>query len=130
VSGSLASFFDEFLTRLGLEEIGFLIFLIDERAAEKAVGKAGGVGHDFGHGGRVDGVFENHVAGGVDASENLEVFEFGDEFGYGIGREPFALLVQLEHGDCGDRLGHGKGAEDGVFGERRVAGDVFHAVDR
>jgi hypothetical protein len=86
------------------------------------------VGHQLVHGGRVDGIFGDHLAVGVDAFENLQVRELGNVVCDGILGAPFALLVEDHHGDAGDDLGHGEDAEDRVGGHRRAAGEISLAV--
>ena len=39
--------------------------------------------------------------------------------------EPFALLIEDHHGDAGEGLGHGIGAEDGVLGHGYA---LFHVA--
>ena len=65
---------------------------------------------------------------GVEAVEDLEVREFGNVFGDGIGGQPLAFFVEDHHGDASDGLGHGVVAEDGVVGHGRAGGHVAHAV--
>ncbi len=105
----------------------FAVHAVDGRVGV-AIGEAGGVGHELAHGGRVVGLGEKHFAGGVEAVEDLEVRELGDELRDGVGGEPLALFVEDHHGDAGDGLGHGVVAEDGVFGHGGGGGQVAHAV--
>lgn len=124
----LREFGDELVEVGGLKEVGVADHLVDGRVAEEAVGEAGGVGHELGHGGRVDGIFKDDFAGGVGAGVDLEVGELGDEFGDGVGWEPLALFVELHHGDGSDDLGHGVVAEDGGLGHGDFVLDVLPAV--
>ena len=86
------------------------------------------MGHELAHGGRVVGIGEEHFAGGVEAVEDFEVGEFGDELRDGIGGKPLAFFVKDHHGDAGDGLGHGVVAENGVFGHGGGGGQVANAV--
>jgi hypothetical protein len=84
--------------------------------------------HQLVHGGCVIGIHEDHFSGRVEPREDFKIGELGNELRNRIGRQPFALLVENQHGDACDRLGHRVVAEDGVLRHRRAARKVAHAV--
>ena len=118
---------DHLLEVRRLHRLQVFVHRVDDGVAA-AIGEAGGVGHQLAHGGRVIGIDEDHLAVGVDAIVDLEVREFGDVLGDGIGGEPLALFVEDHHGDAGDGLGHRVVAEDGVVGHGLRGGQIAHAV--
>ena len=105
-----------------------LVHLVNRRVPEDPVGEARGVAHQLTHGGRVGWVFQNLLSVLIEALEDFQLGELGDELRDGIRRPPFALFVEDHHGNACDRLGHGVDAEDGVRLHGRGSGDILLAV--
>ena len=76
----------------------------------------------------MDGVFQDHLAALIHALKNFQLGELRDVLRDRIRRMPFAFFKENHHGNTGDRLGHGKDAEDRILGHRSAARDVFLAV--
>ena len=111
------------------EQIGLRIGLLDQLAADIAVGDARGVPQQIGDRHRPARrlALECRLAVAFALDADLHIGEGRNVGRHRIGEREAALLDQHHRRDAGDRLGHRIQREHGVGRHRRAGGDVAHA---